>query len=54
MLVPRVHRLFVVDDGGVLVGVIAAADILPRLVQDVRGLSAVGARALAALISFQR
>jgi CBS domain-containing protein len=31
MLALRVHRLFVVDDGGVLVGVVTATDILRRL-----------------------
>jgi CBS domain-containing protein len=31
MLALRVHRLFVVDDSGVLVGVISALDILKRL-----------------------
>jgi CBS domain-containing protein len=31
MLALRVHRLFVVDKGGVLVGVITAADVLRRL-----------------------
>ena len=31
MLALRVHRLFVVDDGGVLVGVVTATDVLRRL-----------------------
>ena len=31
MLALRVHRLFVVDKGGVLVGVISALDVLKRL-----------------------
>lgn len=31
MLALRVHRLFVVDDGGVLVGVITAVDVLRHL-----------------------
>jgi CBS domain-containing protein len=34
MLALRVHRLFVVDDGGVLVGVVSATDILRRLAPD--------------------
>jgi CBS-domain-containing membrane protein len=35
----RVHRLFVVDDGGVLVGVISALDLLTRLAQEPPGLA---------------
>ena len=35
----RVHRLFVVDDDGVLVGVISALDILTRLTQEPPGLA---------------
>jgi len=31
MLALRVHRLFVVDDGGALVGVVTATDVLRRL-----------------------
>lgn len=34
MLALRVHRLFVVDDGGVLVGVVTATDILRRLAPE--------------------
>jgi CBS domain-containing protein len=34
MLALRVHHLFVVDDGGVLVGVVSATDILRRLAPD--------------------
>jgi CBS domain-containing protein len=34
MLALRVHRLFVVDDGGVLVGVVTATDVLRRLAPE--------------------
>ena len=34
MLALRVHRLFVVDDSGVLIGVISALDILKRLREE--------------------
>jgi CBS domain-containing protein len=34
MLALRVHRLFVVDDGGVLVGVVTATDILRHLAPE--------------------
>ena len=34
MLALRVHRLFVVDEGGVLVGVVTATDILRRLAPE--------------------
>jgi len=34
MLGLRVHRLFVVDDGGVLIGVVTATDVLRRLAPE--------------------
>lgn len=37
MLALKVHRLFVVGEGGVLVGVISALDILKHMVPDLNG-----------------